>query len=135
HCAPPTRRAPPGAALRPLAAGPPAHRPVARPSGAGSARVAAGSARPSRAVLYVLLYLYDSYVLYGPPSESEDGRPARVPALLRIPKTGARHSEEGLPRRLRIRGRHPPVDNLASSSHAAPCAAPAPAIGSAACAR
>src|SRR5690606_400252 len=129
-----TRRAPPGAALRPPAAGPPAHRPVARPSGAGSAWVAAGSARPSRAVLYVL-HLYDHYVLYGPPSESEESRPSRVSALLRIPKTGTQHSEEGLPGLLRIRGPHPPVDNLASSSHAAPCAAPAPAGGSAACGR
>src|SRR3546814_19644514 len=56
-------------------------------------------------------------------------RPARVSALLRIPKTGAQHSEEGLPGLLRIRGPHPPVDNLASSSHAAPCAAPALAGG------
>src|SRR5690606_22173981 len=126
HSAPPTRRAPPGAGFRPPAAGQPVRRPAAPPSGAGSARAAAGSAMPSRAVRYVL-HSYDHYVLYGPPSESEESRPARVSALLRIPKTGAEHSEERLPNLLRIPWPHPPVDNLGSSSHAAPCAVPLPA--------
>src|SRR3546814_3977165 len=86
--APPIRPAPPAAGLRPPAARPPARRTAARASNAGSGLAAAGSARPSRAVLYVL-HLYDHYVLYGPASESEESRPARVSALLRIPKTGA----------------------------------------------
>ena len=87
---------------------------------------------PSRAVRYVL-HSYDHYVLYGPPSESKS-RPMR----------GFRPCF-GFRRRARaIRSRaswpssdswsHPPVDNLGSSSHAAPCAVPAPAGGSAACA-
>src|SRR3546814_15025956 len=93
--APPIRPAPPAAGLRPPAARPPARRTAARASNAGRGLAAAGSARPSRAVLYVL-HLYDPYVLYGPASESEESRPERVSDVLRIPKTGAQHSEAGL---------------------------------------
>ena len=43
---------------------------------------------------------------------SEERRLARVSALLRIPKMGDRHSEEGSRALLRNRGPHPPVDNF-----------------------
>jgi hypothetical protein len=42
--------------------------------------------RLARAVRYVLLDLYRTYVLYGPASDSEARRAARLCALLRIPK-------------------------------------------------